>query len=92
MKRVFFLAMGLVAVLGWARPASADDILFDIDGVGGLAAISVDKLDWQPGNTLLKGSTSGSPTTAVILYQANLGFAIERARACWMGQVAAGSL
>jgi len=61
--------MALVASI-WARPAAADPILFNIDGVG--APILTNFLDWAPGNTELQEHTGTTPTTATIVYQANL--------------------
>lgn len=56
--------------------SQAVPILFDGDGAGGAAAISVDLLDWAPGNAL---SVGGNPAAGLavgqvqtLLYQANL--------------------
>ena len=69
MKRVFFLAIGLAAVLGWARPASADPIAFDINGTSLGGATIANSFDWLPGNSMVI-ETSGPVSTLV--YQANL--------------------
>lgn len=74
MRKFTIVAMALVASI-WARPAAADTILFDIDGAGGTTtAQPINFLDWAPGNVELQ-ETPGTPTTATILYQANLGTA-----------------
>jgi hypothetical protein len=69
MKRAFYLALGLTAVLGWANPASAAQISFDINGssAGGLIT-NVINFDWQPGNSAIIESGG----TFTLLYQANL--------------------
>jgi hypothetical protein len=69
MKRVFFLAMGLAVVLGWAKPASADPIAFDINGIAPGGATTANSFDWLPGNAMLIEGAGGSAT---LLYQANL--------------------
>lgn len=69
MRKFTIVAMALVASI-WARPAAAESILFNIDGVG--APIETNFLDWSSGNTELQ-EHPGDPTTATILYQANLG-------------------
>jgi len=72
MRKFTILAMALVASI-WARPAAADDILFDLNASGNPILTNV--LDWAPGNTELieQPGVGGAPTTATILYQANLG-------------------
>ncbi len=70
MKRVFFLAIGLAAVLGWARPASADPIAFDINGTTAGGATMANSFDWLPGNSMVVETLVGAPVT--LLYQANL--------------------
>lgn len=68
MRKYGLLAAGLAVAL-WASPASADTIQFDTNG--GLAGGQLDAtvFDWAPGNSLI---IETSPTTATILYQANL--------------------
>jgi hypothetical protein len=62
--------MGLVAVLGLARPVSADTIDFDINGLAaGGETTNVINFDWQPGNSMIIENPDG---TFTLLYQANL--------------------
>jgi hypothetical protein len=75
-----FLAVAVLGALLLSGPnsAQATTILFDPDGAGAGAAISVDVFDQLPGNAILLGLAS--PTIAVgatstLLYQANLGLA-----------------
>ena len=70
MKRVFFLAIGLAGVLGWAKPASADPIQFDINGATAGGATIANSFDWLPGNAMIVEGLVGGPVT--VLYQANL--------------------
>ncbi len=58
--------------------SQAIPITFDMDGAGAGAALTVDVLDWLPGNALsIGGNPSSGPiapgTTTQLLYQANLG-------------------
>jgi hypothetical protein len=76
MKKIFQKA-AIAAALALPLVASADAILFDMDGAGGSAAYTVDLLDWTVGNAL---AVNGNPNTGLIagsqtqlLYQANLG-------------------
>jgi PEP-CTERM motif len=74
--RTLVAAAIALPVMGYAASVP---ITFDADGAGGLAAQSVDLLDWKPGNALAIG---GNPATGLVagtqtqlLYQANLGTA-----------------
>jgi len=69
--RNIFLAATVAVALGWARPAAADLVSFDPDGLGPLVAVQGETFDWQPGNTLLIEDPN-DPTNATILFQANL--------------------
>jgi hypothetical protein len=77
-KRVLFAA-GLAVALGWATPAAADTILFDVNGTaGGTGTIAATRFDWLPGNSLLMEVTPFNPQTGAfgsgtVLFQANLG-------------------
>lgn len=75
MKKIFQKA-AIAAALAMPMLASADPILFDMNG-GGDSYQQVDLLDWTVGNAL---AVSGNPTTGLVagvqtqlLYQANLG-------------------
>jgi len=71
MRKQLFFAVSLVAALAWAAPASADTILFDVNGTGGGTGTTLaTNFDWLPGNAIL---IETSPTTATVVYQANLG-------------------
>lgn len=59
----------MALVLTCSTSAKADVITFDPDGTAG-GAITIDGFDWLPGNSILQFT---SPTTATILFQANLG-------------------
>jgi len=63
------LAAGLALALSWATPAAAETIIFDVNGAGGGGGMNASVFDWAPGNSLI---IETSPTTARILFQANL--------------------
>lgn len=77
MKKIFQKTL-IAAALSLPMLASADTILFDMDGAAGAVGfIEVDVLDWTVGNAL---AINGNPTTGLVagtetqlLYQANLG-------------------
>jgi hypothetical protein len=69
MRKQGILAAGLTLALAWASPAAADTILFDVDGGGAAGVMAASVFDWAPGNSLI---IETSPTTARILFQANL--------------------
>lgn len=77
MKKLFLTAAMAIMALAFARPALADDILFDPTG-GGFATTSfqVTQLDWAPGNGIAVGAGSstevGTPFT--LFYQAQMNF------------------
>jgi hypothetical protein len=73
MRKRLLLAASLVLALTWAAPASADTILFDVNGTGGgTGVISTSVFDWLPGNSILIEDPAGGPV-ATVVYQANLG-------------------
>jgi hypothetical protein len=69
MRKQGILAAGLTLALAWASPAAADTISFDTNGTGGGGLMQASVFDWAPGNSLIMET---SPTTARILFQANL--------------------
>lgn len=69
MRKQGILAAGLALALAWASPAAADTILFDVNGAGAGGVMEASVFDWAPGNSLI---IETSPTTATILFQANL--------------------
>jgi hypothetical protein len=79
MRKTGFLAATFVLALAWAKPAAADNVIFDYAGAGcpGGAGtgtcVTLQSFDWLQGNSLIMVT---SPTTATILYQANLNQAI----------------
>lgn len=76
MRKNVVLAVTLATGL-WASAAHADTILFDPDGAGGLAAVSIDLFDVSPGNLITRGIGGASPVSSQgdVLFQANLGVA-----------------
>jgi len=77
-----FKKLGVVMVfalgLGLAAPAmAADPVLFDLDGSGALAPVTISGLDWNVGNAVAVGVTALDPagTTFQLYYQANLSLA-----------------
>ena len=75
MRKTVFLAAAFVLALAWAKPAAADNVLFDYTGAGcpggtGTGTcVTLQSIDWLQGNSLI---TLTSPTTAIVTYQANL--------------------
>jgi hypothetical protein len=72
-KTLFTFCMALT--LAWAVPATAETILFDPDGPGGLfAPISINSFDMSPGNSIAVGGNALSQPgqTFQVYYQANL--------------------
>jgi hypothetical protein len=68
MRKYGLLATGLALAL-WASPAAAETIAFDTNGTGAGGLMLASVFDWAPGNSLI---IETSPTTARILFQANL--------------------
>jgi hypothetical protein len=72
-NRALVLAVAFVAALGWARPAAADTIAFDINGTGTAGgSMTLDHFDWDAGNSMIIESGG----TFTLLYQANLDSAV----------------
>ena len=70
------MASAVAASLGTVATAYATPIVFDIDGTGSAAAISVDSFDWRPDNALVINGSN--PTAAAagalhVLAQGSLG-------------------
>jgi hypothetical protein len=69
MRKQGLLAAVLTLALAWASPAAAETIAFDTNGTGAGGVMAASVFDWAPGNSLI---IETSPTTATILFQANL--------------------
>jgi hypothetical protein len=69
MKNKALLAFGFAGALLLARPAAADNILFDINGTAGGGQVTIAGFDWLQGNSML---IETSLTTGRVLFQANL--------------------
>lgn len=93
MKKIFQkTAIAAALALPLLASAGTTPIMMDGDGAGGaLSAVSVDILDWKPGNALsVGGNPSSGPitagTTTQLLYQANLGSAYDGTNTINSGQ------
>jgi len=77
LKKSVLAAILAAAIASVAVPAAADTINFDPDGTGGaLPFVPIDNLDWNTGNAIGVGVTTGTPGASFQLYyQANLGSA-----------------
>lgn len=77
-KKILLGTAFAVAALGLASRASADTFTFNISGSGATPTVTADTLDWAPGNTLVQEvpGVGGAPSTATILFQANLNAAL----------------
>jgi len=74
MRKNFLLVAIAIFAMAVAAPAKADTIQFDPEGTGG-TYISIDNLDWAPGNGIAVGAGAGSTigTQFTFYYQASLG-------------------
>lgn len=75
MRKLTTVLASMALALAWTASAGAETILFDPNGAapGGTGPIATNTLDWLPGNSILQIT---SPTTATVLFQANLGTTI----------------
>ena len=75
MRKTAFLAATFALALAWAKPAAADNVLFDYTGsgcpggTGTGTCVTLQSIDWLQGNSII---ILTGPNTATIHYQANL--------------------